>query len=188
MTSEETSQEWFAAEQVKTAWRSSYQSRESADAETVLNREAITAATQALETVEEFLSPQMARSIQARINFIREIGRDYGLLTAFAVRKDLDIDLKDPMPRMFGIVYRREMLYPAFLFEPSPDKPGKQRVKAVVAELAKLADKYEWDGEDVAFWLVSPTTLFAGDAKPVEYMNDPEKVLSAFENSAGVVW
>lgn len=188
MTSKDSSQEWLEAEHVKAAWRSAFRSRKSAEADTELDREAIAAARQALETVEKFVSPQIARSIQAQINFIREIGRDYGLLTGYTVRVALDIDSKDPMPRMFGIVYCREMLYPAFLFEPSPDRPGKQRIKPVVAELAKLADEYEWDGEDVAFWLASPTSWLAGGAKPLEYLDDAEKVLGAFRDSAGVQW
>jgi hypothetical protein len=124
MTSDESSQEWPAAEQVKAAWRSSYQSRQDADAETVLNRAAIDAATRALENVQEFVSPAIARSIQAKINFIREIGRDYGLLTGFTVRAELDIDPNDPMPRMFGIPYCRQMHYPAFLFESSLKNAG----------------------------------------------------------------
>jgi hypothetical protein len=188
MTSDPSSQEWPAAEQVKAAWRSKYRSCEDAGTDKELDWEAIVAATQALETVDEFVSPAVARSIQARINFIREIGRDYGLLSGFAVREELDIDPHTPMPRMFGICYRREGLYPAFLFEPSPDLPGKQRIKPVVAELAKLADEYEWDDEDVAFWLVSPTSWLASGGKPVDYMDDVEKVLGAFRDSAGVEW
>lgn len=188
MTSNETSQEWLAAEQVKAAWRSAFQSRESAGAETVLNRAAIDAATRALENVQEFVSPQMARSIQASINFKREIGRDYGLLTEYTVREALDIDSLDPMPRMFGISYCGEMHYPAFLFEPSPTRPGKQRLKPVVAELGELADKYNWEDSDVAFWLATPTTWFDGGGKPVDYMDDPEKVLDAFKDSADVQW
>jgi hypothetical protein len=188
MSSGSPNQEWFAAEQVKAAWRSTFRSRKSAEADTELDLDAIHAATLALETVQEFVSPAIARSIQARINFIREIGRDYGLLTGYTVREALDIDSKHPMPRMFGITYCREMLYPAFLFEPSPNLPGKQRVKPVVTELVKLADEYEWDDEDVALWLASPTTFFAGDGKPVDYMDDTDKILAAFKDSADARW
>lgn len=188
MPSDALDQEWPTAANVRSTWRSTFRSREDAGTDKELDRAAIEAARQALENVQEFVSPQMARSIQATINFIREIGRDYGLLTGFTVREALDIDSGDPLPRMFGIIYCQEDLYPAFLFEPSVKQPGKQQIRPVVAELAKLADEYDWEGSDVALWLATPTTWFEGGGKPVDYMGDPEKVLAAFKDSAGVQW
>lgn len=183
MSSATSNQEWPAASQVRAAWSGAYQSRRNQNHE-----EAVKAAFLALENVDEFVSPEIARSVQATINRIRKIGRDYGLLTEEIVRSELDLTFGDVLPRLFSVTYREQKLYPAFLFESSSDKPGKQRVRPVVAELGKLADKYEWDDSSVAFWLVTPSTWFAPGDLPVDHINDTSRLLIAFESSVGVQW
>jgi hypothetical protein len=114
----------------------------------------------ALESVDAEVSPELASSVQATINLIRSIGRDYGLLTEDEVRVALGLAPRDALPLVFAVPYRGQDLYPAFLLEPAPDHADVQRVRPVVAELGKVADERGWDGTDVIFWLVSPTTWF----------------------------
>jgi hypothetical protein len=181
--------DWHYAEQARTAWQSAYQSRVLAEQMLELNDEAINKVRRALESVDEFVSPSLARSIQAEIIRIREIGRDYGLLPEHTVRAELDLSGTDPLPRLFAVSYREQKLYPAFLFEPSAESPNKRQVRPFVAELAKLADKHEWTESSMVHWLVSPTTWFApGGEAPVDYLHEPAKILIAFESTAGIEW
>lgn len=188
MTSDDLETTWPTAASVRSMWRSSFKSRVVAEAETELNRAAIDAVFRALENVQEFVSPQMARSIQAQINLTREIGRNYGLLSEFTVRDGLDLDSGVDLPRMFGVTYCGEKLYPGFLFEPSPDKPGKQRVKPFVDELAKLADEFDWDEESITHWLVAPTGYLPPGDLPVDHLDEVDLVLTIFKSHAGVQW
>jgi hypothetical protein len=181
--------DWHYAEQARAAWQSAYQSRVLAEQMLEPNDDAINKVRRALENVDEFVSPSLVRSIQAEIIRVREIGRDYGLLPEHTVRAELDLSGTDPLPRLFGVTYRDEKLYPAFLFEPSAESPNKRQVRPFVAELAKLADKYKWGESSMVHWLVSPTTWFApGGEAPVDYLHEPTKILIAFESTADIDW
>jgi hypothetical protein len=148
-------------------------------------REATAAVFRALENVDADVSPQLARAVQATINLIRRIGRDYGLLTGDEVRAALGLVPGDVLPFVFAVPYRGRIQYPAFLFERAPGHVDVRRVRSVVAELGRLADEYGWDGTDVVFWLVSPTTWFADGGLPVDHFDEPDRVLAAFDSAAG---
>lgn len=181
--------DWHYAEQARTAWQSAYQSRMLGEQMLESNQDAINKVRRALESVDEFVSPSLVRSIQAEIIRVREIGRVYGLLPEHTVRAELELSYSKALPRLFGVTYREEKLYPAFLFEPATDSPGARQVRPFVAELAKLADEYKWQESSVVHWLVSPTTWFApGGEAPVDYLHEPTKILIAFESTAGVEW
>lgn len=181
--------DWHYSEQARNAWRGAYQSRVLAERMLESNDDAIRKVRQALENVDEFASASLVRSIQAEIIRIREIGRDYGLLPEHTIRAELGLSGTEPLPRLFGITYRGEKLYPAFLFEPSAESPHKRQVRPFVAELAKLADEHKWSESSMVHWLVSPTTWFApGGDVPVDYLHEPSKILIAFESTAGIEW
>lgn len=188
MTEEIHGSDWWIAEQNRKAWRSTYQSRAVAERLLEPNREAITKARQALESVDEFVSPSMARSIQAEINLIREIGRDFGFVSEYTVRDALGLTGNEPLPPLFSVTYRGEAHYPAFLFEKDPDSPVKQKVRPFVAELAKLAEEYKWDAASVCYWFVTSTTWFPPGEAPVDYLDNPAKILTVFESAASVEW
>lgn len=181
--------DWYYAELARSAWQSVYQSRVLGEQMLEPNNEAIRKVRAALEDVDDFVSPQMVRSIQAEILLTREIGRDYGLLPAHTVRAELDLNGAEPLPRLFSVTYREQKLYPAFLFEPAVGDPNKRQVRAFVAELAKLAEEYQWHDSSVVHWLVSPSTLFApGGVAPIDYLHEPSKILTVFESHAGAQW
>lgn len=181
--------DWYSASEARTAWQRSYQSRMLGEQMLESNQDAINKVRRALESVDEFVSPSLVRSIQAEIIRVREIGRVYGLLPEHTVRAELDLSGTEPLPRLFAITYREQKLYPAFLFEPSAELPNKRQVRPFVAELAKLADEHKWGESSVVHWLVSPTTWFApGGEAPVDYLHEPSKILIAFESTAGIEW
>jgi hypothetical protein len=151
-------------------------------------RESTAAVFRALENVGADVSPQLARAVQATINLIRRIGRDYGLLTENEVRTALGVAPEDEFPFVIAVPYQGQTLYPAFLFEASPGHVDVRRVRPVVADLARLADEYGWDGTDVVFWLVSPTTWFTDGGLPVDHFDEPDRVLAAFDDAAGAEW
>lgn len=181
--------DWYYAAEARTAWQRSYQSRVLGEQMLEQNQDAIRKVRAALESVDEFVSPSLVRSLQAEVIRIREIGRDYGLLPEHTVRAELEIPSSKPLPRLFGVTYREQKLYPAFLFEPSKESQGARQVRPFVAELAKLADEHQWGESSVVHWLVSPTTWFApGGEAPVDYLHEPSKILIAFESTAGIEW
>lgn len=188
MTEETQASDWLAVEQNRKAWRSAYQSRAVAERLLEPNQEAIRKARLALENVDEFVSPSMARSIQAEINLIREIGRDFGLVSEQSVRGALDLSGSDLLPKLFSVTYRGEELYPAFLFEKDPESPVRQKVRPFVAELAKLAEEYKWDAASVCYWFVTSTTWFPPGEAPVDYLDNPAKIITVFESAASVEW
>jgi hypothetical protein len=150
--------------------------------------ESTAAVFRALENVDVDVSPQLARAVQATINLIRRIGRDYGLLTEDEVMAALCLVPGDVLPFVFAVRYRGRTLYPAFLFEPASGDVHMRRVRPVVSDLGRLADEYGWDGTDVVFWLVSPTTWFTDGGLPVDHFDEPDRVLAAFGNVAGAEW
>jgi hypothetical protein len=146
--------------------------------------ETVAALFRALESVEANVSPQLVRSVQARINVIKQIGREFGFLTESealaAFRPGEDAEAHD-----FTLRYRGQTLYPRFIFERSPGGAGLMRMRPLMKDLKKIANEYGWDGSDVILWMTSPTTLFADERRPVDHLDEPPRVIAAFDDQAG---
>jgi hypothetical protein len=140
-----------------------------------------------LEAVEADVSPQLVRSVQATINAVKEIGRDFGFLTEPEALTALGPG-KDTEVHDFTLRYRGQTLYPRFLVEPSPGGAGSMRVRPLMKDLKKIADEYRWTGSDVVLWMTSPTTWFADEGRPVDHLEEPARILAAFEDEAGAQW
>lgn len=157
------------------------------DATSARSAEPITALFRALESVDGDVSPQPARAVQATINVVKQIGREFGLLTESEARVALGpgnaTDVLD-----FGLRYRGQTLYPGFLFQPSPDGEGSMRVRPLLKDLKKIASECGWDGQDVVFWMTSPTTWFADHRRPVDHLEEPAAVIAALTDAAGTQW
>jgi hypothetical protein len=146
--------------------------------------ETIAALFRALESIDADVSPQLVRSVQSTINVVKDIGREFGLMTESEILGLLGPG-NNPDAHDFTLRYRSQTLYPGFLFEPSPDGPGPMRERPLMKDLKKIADKYGWNGSDVVLWMTSPTTWFADEGRPVDYLDEPARVLGAFEDEAG---
>jgi len=154
--------------------------------DTVRARSAETTAAvfRALEGVDGDVSPQLARSVQASINLVKQIGREFGLLTEDDAHAALGqgnvTDLRD-----FGVRYRGETLYPGFLLEPSPGREAPMRVRPLLKDLKEIAGEYGRSGQGIVFWMTSPTTFFADHGRPVDHLNEPTRVIAAFTEAVG---
>lgn len=146
--------------------------------------EPIAALFHALESVDGDVSPQLARSVQARINLVKQIGREFGLLTESEAQATLGQGNSTDLPD-FGVRYRGETLYPGFLFEPSPCREVPMRVRPLLKDLEKIAIEYGWEGHDIIFWMTSPTMWFADHGRPVDHLHEPTEVIAALTDAAG---
>ncbi|MFF2246198.1 hypothetical protein ACFVTM_18710 [Arthrobacter sp. NPDC058130] len=151
------------------------------------SRETVAAVFRALESVEADVSPQLVRSVQATINAVKRVGREFGFLTASEVRDALGPG-NEAEAHDFALRYRGQELYPKFLFEQSSSGNGSVRVRPLMQDLKTIADEYSWDGADVVLWMTSPTTWFADEGRPVDHLDEPARVLAAFEDEAGARW
>jgi hypothetical protein len=149
--------------------------------------EAVAALFRALEGIDADVSPQLARSVQATINAVKHIGREFGFLTESEALTALGPG-NDAEAHDFTLRYRGQTLYPRFVFEPSPGGAGSMRMRPLMKDLKKIADEYGWNGSDVVLWMTSPTAWFADEGRPVDHLDDPPRVLAAFEDAAGAQW
>jgi hypothetical protein len=108
----------------------------------------VAALFRALESAEANVSPQLVRSVQAKINAIKQIGLEFGFLTESealaAIRPGNDAEAHD-----FTLRYRGQTLYPRFLFERSPGGAELMRMRPLMKDLKKIAAEYGWNGSDV---------------------------------------
>lgn len=160
---------------------------ETGDTARARSAEPIAALFRALESVDGEVSPQLARAIQATINVVKQIGREFGLLKESEARAALGpgnaTDVLD-----FGLRYRGQTLYPGFLFEPSPSGDVPTRVRPLLKDLMKIASEYGWEGDDVVLWMASPTTWFADHDRPVDHLDEPTAVIAALTGDVGIQW
>lgn len=157
--------------------------REAGDTVRARSAEITTAVFRALESVDGDVSPQLARSVQAHINLVKQIGREFGLLTEKEAQVMLGGENAPDLPG-FWVRHRGETLYPAFLFEPSPGREAPMRVRPLFKDLKEIASEYDWSGQSVVLWMTSPTTFFADHGRPVEHLHEPAKIIAAFEDRA----
>lgn len=157
---------------------------EAGDTARARSAETTAAVFRALESVDGDVSPQLARSVQATINLVKQIGREFGLLTESEAQATLGQGDATDLPDLW-VRYRGEILYPGFLFEPSPDHEVAMRVRPLVKDLKNIASENGWGGQGIVFWMTSPTTLFADHGRPVDHLHEPAEVIAAFTDAAG---
>jgi hypothetical protein len=138
----------------------------------------------ALESVDGDVSPQLARSVQATVNLVKQIGREFGLLTEGEAQATLGRGNATDLPDLW-VRYRGETLYPGFLFEPSPGGEVPMRLRPLLKDLKEIASEYGWSGQSIVFWMTSPTTLFADHGRPVDHLDEPAAVIAALTDAAG---
>lgn len=73
-------------------------------------------------------------------------------------------------------------IFPGFQFD---HKAGA--VRDWIAPLLVLAERYEWPAEDVILWIMSPTTYFDDD-RPIDHVDDAQRLLGVAERAWGIVW
>lgn len=153
-------------------------------------RRSLVALASAATAVRVPVSPQMARGVQATENAWREMDAEFGLLSGAEVA-----DLAGSKARsrtgyasdqrragkLLGIRRRNAYLYPGFQFD------GTGRVRPIIPALLSVATRYGVSPEGLAQWLCARTGQL-GDQRPVDHLDEQDRVLEAAENHYGVQW
>lgn len=128
-------------------------------------------------------TPQMARSLQARENWLRSIDEEFGTLSRQEVaelrgakgrNRSMAAEMQD---KGQIIAYQRGNSYriPAFQFT------GTGQVRPAVPKLIAAAHNADWDSQDLLAWLTNHNRNFPGGKRPVDCLDDVDRVLEVLE-------
>jgi hypothetical protein len=153
------------------------------------SRKGIRALEAAVRNLDTTVSPQLARSIQAAENHVRDIDREFGLLSAMQVSVLLGnragntrfVRRMREAGQVLGFRRGNRFLYPGFQFDAG-------RVKPVIPRLLEAGRAAEWDDSDVVLWLCSPTSYLPGGQRPVDFLKDADTVVTIAQASFNVEW
>lgn len=135
------------------------------------------------------VSPALARATQAEQNLYDRIEADFGLLTSAeagrcmgsrsaALRNAATSARRDG--RLLALRRGGYWLFPGFQFDGAGVRP-------FIAELITLGRQHGRTETGLIQWLCSPTTHLHGQ-RPVEVLDEPERMLEAANNAFGVQW
>lgn len=140
-----------------------------------------------LASLSGTVTPAAATRAAATDSLWREIEHDHGLLTADEVRqlagakgKTYASD-KRHSGHLMGVKRLNRILYPGFQFDGNSPRP-------VMRQLHRAAAEYEVPEEAVLLWIVSPTTWWGDDTRPVDHLEDTDGILGAFRSRFGTEW
>lgn len=134
-------------------------------------------------------SPNLARAVQAQQNIYDSVDAEFGLLTSSqagdrigsrAVARRNAATAARNEGRLVAVRRGRYLLYPGFQFDAAGIRP-------VVADLVQVAFTHGWDETSLITWLVSPTTYLDG-SRPVDIMDEPDRLVSLAQEVFGVSW
>lgn len=135
------------------------------------------------------MSPQLARAAVAEENLYTDIEREFGLLGTTEVADRLGSRAGAPRNvastarkngRLLAIRRGQYLLFPGFQFDESGIRP-------VIAEYLRLGREHDRSEVGMIQWLVRPTTYLDG-MRPVDIINDPDRLLSVASEAFGVQW
>ena len=145
----------------------------------------------AIDAVDIYTEPAVARAVQAERNLYDRIDAEFGLLTSAEVGRRLGS--RSTAPRNLAVATRRggslvaitrghQALYPGFQFG------SDGRPLAVIRDLRDLAGECGWSESSVVQWLCAPTTYLDG-LRPVDLLaSDPCRVLDVARRAWTVEW
>jgi hypothetical protein len=84
--------------------------------------------------------------------------------------------------QLIALIWRDELVFPGLQFGPDRD-----HVEPFVLPLVSAAANLDFSGFSLTFWLYTPTTYFAGD-RPLNHLDEPERLVEAFIAHASVEW
>lgn len=154
-------------------------------------RESAAALGDALDAVQVYVEPTVARAVQAERNLYDRIDAEFGLLTSAETGRRLGS--RSTAPRNLAAATRRDgallaitrghqMLFPGFQFDPDG------RPLPVIRTLRELADETQRSETGVVQWLCAPTT-FLGGLRPVDLLaSEPERVVDTARQAWTVQW
>lgn len=135
-------------------------------------------------------SPQLARAVQARENLYDSIEAEFGLFStaeaADRMGSRAQVGRRNAAStarkghRLLAITRGQYLLFPGFQFNHNGIRP-------VIAELISLGAQYDRSEAGLIQWLARPTTYLDG-ARPVDIIDEPERLLSVARDAFGVQW
>ena len=146
---------------------------------------------EAIDAVQVYTEPAVARAVQAERNLYDRIDAEFGLLTSAEAGRRLGS--RSTAPRNLAVATRRggallaitrghQALYPGFQFGPDG------RPLPVIRSLRELAADVGWLESSVVQWLCAPTTYFDG-RRPVELLaTEPDRVLDVARRDWTIEW
>lgn len=140
-----------------------------------------------VNTGDQKVSPQMARSIATTQKAMRKMHEEFGLLTIGEVAGFLGVTLGEVLNyhdegRIMSVNVDDEILYPAFQFN---EETGA--IRPVIADLIAEATSASRSESSLELWMVNPTGYLDGK-RPVDCLDTPDSVLLAARNSFNVEW
>ncbi|MFD1210740.1 hypothetical protein ACFQ36_01625 [Arthrobacter sp. GCM10027362] len=131
------------------------------------------------------VSPQLARSLQACTNAWKRIESEFGLLSSGQVAELLGrsaenrnlASKKRRAGKILGVARGNTYRYPGFQFD-----RDRGTVRRVIEPLIALAGENGWPPEDVVLWLCAPSTYFHEADRPVDHLEEPERLLAAAQD------
>jgi hypothetical protein len=165
--------------------------RETLDSALVNLHRSMEALRPALASLAQPINPEIVAGLQSTENAWRAIEAEFGMLTGNEVAELLGSKAqgrssyaadKRKAGKLIGIRRRNALVYPGFQFDRSAGK-----VREAIPALVAVIREYERTEEDLAQWLCDPSGYLGGD-RPVDHLNEPERVLAAAEGHYGVEW
>ncbi|MDJ0354426.1 hypothetical protein [Pseudarthrobacter sp. PH31-O2] len=143
-----------------------------------------------LAAVDEEVSPQLARSLQATENAWRKMEAEFGLLSSKEVSEA--VGSKSPnrsfasdqraAGKLLAVKRPGGFRYPGFQIDRS-----EHTIRPVIHDLLKVAQEADRSETSLALWMVSPTGYLDG-ARPVDELDHPEQVVETARQSFNVQW
>jgi hypothetical protein len=127
-------------------------------------------------------SPELAYRLLATEHMWRLMDAEYGLLTERDVAQLLRVpptvrnwvSERRKASQMIGVRRGNSYRYPGFQFDRELSV-----ILPFVETLLDLARVNDWTTESLSLWMLSPSTSFAGEDRPVDHLREPETVLAA---------
>lgn len=145
----------------------------------------------AMATSPVAVSPQMARSLQAAENIWRSIEREFGMPTSKEVsellgsrkpNRSIASTLRNE-GSIIGVMRANSYRFPGFQFD-----ADKGTVVPAMPQLITLARENGRSDEDLVFWLTSPSSFFHEQDRPVDHLDEEDRVLAAARDQFEGTW
>ncbi|PRY69063.1 hypothetical protein B0I08_103269 [Glaciihabitans tibetensis] len=142
----------------------------------------------ALEQAPAVVSPEIASSLAETEIFWRQLSEEFGLLSSLEVaalvgaktHRSYASDLRKA-GKLVAVARTNKLLYPGFQFDGGAVRP-------VIKDLTEIAARHEKPERELIYWLCTATTYMPNDARPVDFLDDPDLVAAAADQAWGVVW
>lgn len=144
---------------------------------------------EAVESLEQPISPQIAAGIVATENAWRDLETEFGLLDGRTVAEISGskqttggfANDRRKARKILGVSRGNAYRYPGFQFTESGT------IYESVLELLRIAPEFEVSDEDVAQWFLLASPSLDGK-RPVDVIADTDRVVAIFRSRFGVQW